>query len=314
MIEALLFFVLSSAGELVYSNPVIPGNYPDPSVIRVGGEYWATATSSGRRPPIYPLLRSRDLVNWRLAGGVFQEPPAWSAGQYWAPELAEIGGRFYVYYTARKRDGPLCVAVATAPKPEGPYEDHGPLVCQELGSIDAVSTRDENGKLYLIWKEDGNSQKKPTPLWAQPLSPDGLRVEGKAVELFRNDAPWEGGVVEGPFVVRRGEYFYLFYSGNACCGERCNYALGVARARRLLGPWEKCPRNPLVAANDRWKCPGHGSIVVTPEGRYFLLYHAYAVGEPVSKGRQAVLDEVLWEPDGWPSINGGRGVSSKASR
>jgi len=132
----------------------------------------------------------------------------------------------------------------------------------------------------------------PTILWAQPLSSDGLRLTGEAKEILRNDAGWEGAVVEGPFVVHRGDWFYLFYSGNGCCGRGCGYALGVARARSLLGPWEKNPANPILSGNDHWKCPGHGSIVQDEQSRYWLLYHAYSAKDFVFTGREALLDEV----------------------
>ena len=130
---------------------------------------------------------------------MFQAPPAWSAGSYWAPEIAQEDGRFYIYYTARKKDGPLCVSVADSERPDGPYTDHGPLVCQEVGSIDPAPTRDENGRRYLVWKEDGNSRKQPTLLWAQPLSDDGLKLVGDKQPILRNEAPWEAHLVEGPF-------------------------------------------------------------------------------------------------------------------
>src|SRR4029453_12277859 len=77
-----------------YTNPVIPGDHPDPSVVRVGNEYWATGTTL-QRAPIFPLPRSRDLVNWTLEGPVFQQPPEWPSGSYWAPEIAEHRGRFF---------------------------------------------------------------------------------------------------------------------------------------------------------------------------------------------------------------------------
>ena len=70
---------------------MLPGDYPDPSVIRVGNEYWATATTS-QWAPIFPLLHSTDLVHWRLVGNIFHTPPSWSAGSYWAPEIAEDRG------------------------------------------------------------------------------------------------------------------------------------------------------------------------------------------------------------------------------
>ena len=310
-----LSIAASAQKRATYSNPVIAGDFPDPSVIRVGDDYWTTATSA-EWSPIFLLMHSRDLVHWEARGAVFRERPVWAARNFWAPELQQFGSRFYVYYTARMKNGPLCVAVASAAEPQGPYTDHGALVCQEIGSIDAVATADENGDIYLLWKEDDNSRNQPTPLWAQKLSADGTRLVGSRTELFRNDpTTWEGGVVEGSFVVRRGGWFYMFYSGNACCGRRCNYALGVARARKLLGPWEKNPANPILAENNVWQCPGHGSIVTNREGKDYLLYHAYRKSDAAFHiGREALLDEVKWETSGWPSINEGRGPSATAVR
>lgn len=317
LIVVLLLTNLVSAGAqrpAAYENPVIAGDYPDPSVIRVGQDYWATATS-GEWAPEFPLLHSRDLINWEVVGAVFRKRPAWATGNFWAPEISQHRGRYFVYYTARKKGGPLCVAAASASNPAGPYTDHGPLICQTIGSIDAVAMTDERGDRYLIWKEDGNSREQPTPLWAQKLADDGTKLVGSKKELMRNDPKsWEGGVVEGAFIVRRGEWFYLFYSGNACCGRRCNYALGVARSRQLLGPWEKNPANPILAENQAWQCPGHGSIVTDEQGRDFLLYHAYRQNEEAFYiGREALLDEVRWAADGWPTINEGKGPSGQSA-
>ena len=291
-----------------YENPALAGDYPDPSVIRVGREYWAVATSSEWAPQ-FPIFVSGDLVNWRVVGAVFQKRPAWSVGNYWAPEISYDRGKYYVYYVGRKNGGSLCVAVATSSRPAGPYEDHGPMVCQEAGSIDPLPVTDEHGVRYLLWKEDGNSRNKPTPIWAQQLSTDGTKLVGERHELIRNDAPWEAQLVEGPFVLRRGDWFYMFYSGNACCTRECNYAMGVARSRSLLGPWEKYKDNPILKANAVWKCPGHGSIVADQRGRTFMLYHAYNTNDSVYVGREAMLDEVTWDAGGWPAINNGRGPS-----
>lgn len=300
-----------------YANPVEAGDFPDPSVIRVGRDYWASATTSEWAPE-FPILHSRDLVNWEVVGAVFQRRPDWAVGSFWAPEISQDRGRFFVYYVARKKGGPLCAAVASASRPQGPYRDHGPLVCQEVGSIDPFPVTDENGHRYLLWKEDGNSVSKPTPIWAQRLSADGTRLVGERRELFHNDQPWEkhptlpyGDLVEGPAVVRRNGWFYLFYSGNFCCARECDYKVGVARSRKLLGPWEKHPK-PLMETNADWRCPGHGTVVEDERGRTWFLYHAYRQNDFVYVGRQALLDEVVWGADGWPSINEGRGASSVA--
>ena len=297
--------------DAFYTNPVLLGDHPDPSIIRVGNDFWATSTSSEWGPE-FPLLHSSDLVNWELVGAVFPHRPAWAAGNFWAPEISEYKGRYAVYYVGRKRGGPLAVAVATADKPGGPYTDHGPLIAQDDGSIDPAPVTDENGTRYLIWKEDGNSRGAPTPIWAQPLNADGTRLIGQPTELIHNDAAWEGGVVEGPFILRRGDWFYLFYSGNGCCGKHCHYALGVARSHKLLGPWEKDPANPILAANQTWECPGHGSIVTDQRGRYWLLYHAYSSTGSIFLGREGMLDEVRFGGDDWPTINNGQGPSVRA--
>ena len=306
------WFVAASLSAATYHNPVLSGDYPDPSVIRVGDEYWATATTS-EWAPLFPLLRSRDLVNWEHVGNIFERRPEWAVGNFWAPELHEHKGKFYAYYVGRKRGGPLHLAVATADKITGPWTDHGPLIGQEAGSIDAFPVTDLDGTRYLIWKEDGNSRKQPTPLWIQKLSDDGLKLVGEMKELFRNDTTWENNLVEGPAVIRRGDYWYLFYAGNACCGRACSYGVGVARARNLLGPWEKYQNNPLIVGNDTWKCPGHGTLVRDPSGRDWFLYHAYHAQTFIYVGRQGVLDRVDWMANGWPAINSSKGVSLEAT-
>ena len=298
------------AADAFYANPVVAGDYPDPSVIRVGKDYWATATSSEWSPQ-FPILHSIDLVNWEVVGEVFEHKPKWAVGNFWAPEITTYNGLYYIYYVGRKKGGPLSVAVAAASHPKGPYADYGPLVSQPAGSIDPMFIKDENGDPYLIWKEDGNSRKQPCILWAQRLSENGIQLIGERKELMRNDVAWEGAVIEGPFVVQRGDYFYMFYSGNGCCGLNCNYALGVARSKKLLGPWEKNPGNPILAGNNSWKCPGHGSIVQDEDRRYWLMYHAYAAGSFVFTGREALLDEVKFTPEGWAEINLGMGPSEQ---
>jgi xylan 1,4-beta-xylosidase len=308
----LTFLLAASAKADTYKNPVIPGDYPDPSLIRVGNEFWATATSSEWGPQ-FPLLHSTNLLDWELVGSVFEHRPDWAVANFWAPEISEYHGKYYVYYVGRKKDGPLAVAVAMAEKPSGPYKDYGPLVAQPDGSIDPVPVTNENDERYLVWKEDGNSRRQPTVIWAQQLTPDGLKLVGEPKEILRNDAPWEGAVVEGPFIVHRGEWFYLFYSGNGCCGQGCDYALGVARSQRLLGPWEKCPANPILAGNATWKCPGHGSIVQDANERFWLLYHAYSARSFTYTGREALLDEVKFGTNGWPTINNGKGPSAEAT-
>ena len=295
------------------ANPVLAGDYPDPSVTKVGDTYWATATTSNWGPT-FPLLKSADLQHWTLVGHVFPtERPAWADYYFWAPEINhDANGKTYVYYTAHQRGGNLAVGVASADRPEGPYRDHGPLVGQPDGSIDAFPMPDENGQPYLIWKEDGNSVRQPTPLWAQRLNADRTALVGDKTELFRNTAPWEGNLVEGPAVVRHDGYFYLFYAANGCCGAGCTYATGVARAKKLLGPWEKYDRNPILTKNDRWACPGHGTPIERA-GHWYLLHHAYQTTGFENIGRQGVLSEFVWTKAGWPEFLTGHSTPTAAA-
>lgn len=284
-------------------NPVLPGDFADPSVVRVGDDYWATATSS-EWAPLFPLLHSKNLEEWEMVGHVFPDnSPSWAEAHFWAPEIAYDNGKYYIYYTAKKKDGPLCVGVASATNAKGPYRDHGPLICQEAGSIDGFQIRDDEGKLYLIWKEDGNSRGEPTPTWGQQMNEARTELLGEKFELFRNDPKtWEGNLVEGAYLVKKKDYYYAFYSGDACCGRGCTYGVGVARAKDLRGPWEKYEKNPLIREDADWKCKGHGSLVTTPGGRYFFLYHAYNKEGTVYTGRQGLLSEIIWKENGWPQF------------
>lgn len=293
----LFVYILICYSSLLYGQPVLSGDYPDPSVVKINGQYWATATSSNWAPA-FPLLSSPDLINWQHKGYIFDVLPTWADYYFWAPEISFDKGKVFVYYSAHKKDGSLCVAAASADQPQGPYQDHGPLICQPVGSIDGFATRDEQGKLYLIWKEDGNSVGKPTPIWAMQMSEDRKKLIGEKKQLMVNDQPWEGNLIEGMSVIRHGRFFYAFYSANACCGKSCNYNTGIARSEKLLGPWEKYSGNPVLTGDDQWKCPGHGTPV-EKDGKFFFLYHAYDNQSDVFTGRQGLLREFRFTDDNW---------------
>ena len=230
--RSLFTYLLALTCSSIYAQQlVMPGDHPDPSVVKIGKNYWATATTSNWFPA-YPLLSSKDLITWKQSGYVFDSLPAWADYYFWAPEISYDNGKVYVYYSAHKKGGNLCVAVASADRPEGPYKDHGPLVCQSDGSIDAFPVRDENGKLFLVWKEDGNSIKQPTPIFAQQINEERTAMLGEKVELFRNSLPWEGNLVEGVSIIKHEDYYYAFYAAAGCCGAGCTYKTGVARSKK----------------------------------------------------------------------------------
>lgn len=276
---------------------VLKGDYPDPSVIKVGDTYYASATSSNWFPA-FPIFKSSDLVHWQQQGYVFNKLPEWADYYFWAPELSYDNGKVWVYYAAHKKGGNLCIGVASAESPLGPFKDLGPLVCEPDGSIDAFPQRDENGKLYLIWKEDANSINKPTSIWAEEMSESRTSLIGKKVELFRNDKPWEGNLVEGAAIMRHGNYFYAFFAGAGCCGANCNYAIGIARSVNLLGPWEKYNDNPVLKNINDWICSGHGTPI-EKDGKFYFLHHAYDKNTIPFTGRQGILSSFTFTENNW---------------
>lgn len=278
----------------------MPGDHPDPSLLRER-DGWYAASTSGDWLPGFPILHSRDLRSWRQVGSVLTHAPRWVAGELWAPELQRRGGRVLAYYAARSRTGRRCIGVASAAGVRGPYRDHGPLACSRVGEIDPLPVTDEYGSDWLVWKRDGNSRGLPTPILAAPLAPGGIALAAPPRELFRADAPWEHGLVEAPALLRRHGLFYIVYSAGRCCGLRCNYRTGVARSRSLLGPWEKRPE-PLIRADALFRCPGHGSVTTGPGGGPLLAYHAYARGD--STNRQFMIARIGVLADGWPALQG----------
>lgn len=295
-----------AVAALALPSPILAGDWPDPSAIRVGDETVAVATSGGSAP-VFRVLESPDLRSWRIAGSVFPRRPRWALTDFWAPEITRLkSGRFAVFYSAmpRNRKTWYCLGVATSAAPEGPWRDLGrPLRCNKYGSIDPYPTRDERGRLHLLWKEDGNAFDRPTPIFAQRLSEDGKHLLGRPRELIRNrPRTWERKVIEAALVERRGGYFYLFYSGGLCCTRKCAYAEGVARAKRLIGPWRRYSGNPILRGGNGWRCPGHATIV----GGTTALFHAYRAGAGRIAGRQMLAAPLTYMANGWPRIGTGR--------
>jgi GH43 family beta-xylosidase len=299
------------AGDPTYRNPVLTGDYPDPSVIRAPGGGWlAAVTSDGWLPP-FSILYSPDLVSWRAVGSVLRRPPGWAREHFWAPEIFRWGTGYLVYYAALHKHGRFCVGVARSRRATGPYRDEGPVVCPPLGAIDPLPVVDEAGRLNLVWKENGNATGRPTAIMAAPLSRDGLTLTAPWRELFRDDRPWEGHIIEAPTVTRHAGRLYMLYSAGSCCGSGCSYTTGVARSERLYGRWEKHD-GPILSGNSGFRCPGHGSVVDGPWGQQYFVYHAYSASEPLLVGRQLLVDRLDWDPSGWPTINNGLGPSVAA--
>jgi beta-xylosidase len=168
--------------------------------------------------------------------------------------------------------------------------------------IDAHYFRAPSGEHYLLWKTDGNATSTSTPIRIQPLAADGLSRTGSITTLLTNTLGWEGELVEGPWMIHEGGYFYLFYSGSFYASS--SYAVGVARATSPLGPFTKFG-GPILGSKPGWAGPGHGSVVRGPKGDWVHIYHSWLDGKAGQPpGRLVLVDRVGFE-NGWPTQYGG---------
>lgn len=276
--------------------PVIPGDFADPSVIRVGATYYAAGTSS-EWAPWFPLFKSGDLANWLPAGYAFRTKPSWALSSFWAPELFFRNGKYYLYYVARRAtDSISCIGLATAENPEKGFTDHGVILSFGREAIDPFLIEDSSG-LFISWKAYGLDD-RPIELLGARMSDDGMRITGKPFSLLKDD---QRRGLEGQCIIRQGRYFYLFYSAGACCGINCSYTVHVARSEKLEGPYTENIENPVIGNGSGWKCPGHGTLVKTANEQWYYLFHAYNQSDSTFTGRQAMLGQLDWA-EGWPSV------------
>ncbi|MVA76013.1 family 43 glycosylhydrolase [Auraticoccus sp. F435] len=280
-----------------WTNPVYPHNFPDPQIVRTEDGWLAIATNGPGGN--VQALTSQDLVSWQPAPDALPTLPSWTRpGRVWAPEIIEVDGRWVMYYTTPGPDSRLqCVSTATADRPEGPYTDvrSGPLVFESAvgGSIDASPFRDQDGSLWLLWKNDGNAVGVDTWISLQQLSADGTELVGQPRRVVKQDREWEGTLVEGPCLWRVDGSYHLFYSGNGFASP--DYAVGHAVADSLTGPWTKDPE-PLLVGNDVAAGPGHCSLFADGD-RVWMVYHAWMPGAVGTRdpGRTMWLSQVHFD-------------------
>jgi len=299
-----LFFVfilsiIASASSLFaqeHIQAVIPGDFADPSVFRKGNQYYAIGTSS-EWAPHFPMFTSTNLKDWKQTGYVFDQAPEWTTGSFWAPEYYYHNNTYYIYYTARRKsDNASFIGVATSAYPDHGFKDHGVIIEYSKEAIDAFVYNDK-GQLYITFKAYGLDN-RPIEIIGSKLSADGLKLEGELFTLFKDDSRMG---LEGQSILKKDDYYYLFYSAGNCCGSKCDYNVRVARSKTFKGPYEDFANNPALAENADWKCSGHGTFVNTPQGKTYYLYHAYNRETTVFTGRQGMLAELTWpEKNGWP--------------
>lgn len=297
-----------------YKNPVINTNFPDPTLIKAAdGYYYVYATNSDVNGKFVNIQvrRSKDMVHWENLGDALSEKPDWADTDFWAPHVIydKNTEKYYLYYSgeSNKKNIGKCLGVAVSDSPAGPFIDkEEPLLCGEgFVNIDPMAFDDPvSDKKYLYWGSGFGSIK------VRELSDDRLNFKkgSEIIELIEpvtsEDPLNYENLVEGVWVIKRGSFYYLFYSGDNCCGDRAHYAVMVARSKNPTGPFEKFKneqgRHVILSKNETWLAPGHNSVIEDESGQYWIIYHAINASFP-EKGRLMLMDRMEFK-NGWPRI------------
>ena len=313
----------NAAESTEYTNPVYAGRMPDPGVLSYRGRYYAFGTTGASRLEdgrVFRVLTSRDLVNWKESGGALEPPFESPDVQYWAPEVVHHEGTFYLYYSAGTLpDLRFGIRVATSESPEGPYVDNGvPLEEGQAAPffIDGHAYQDSDSSWYFFYAKDfldtEDGYMAGTGIVVDRLL-DMVRMEGKSRMVVRPRHPWTlfessrkmdsyGGqvfdwhTIEAPWIVKRNEQYYCFYSGSNF--GTVNYGLDYVVADSVMGPYRNQGRHARVLRGvpDLVRGPGHHSVVTAPDGKTeMVVYHAW---NREMTHRQMCVDPLVWTAAG----------------
>ncbi len=294
---------IGASYEEMYHNPIRRGMFPDPSIVRVGKDYYMV-NSSFIFFPCIPISHSKDLIHWEIIGHAVTEPEWASLDEleggrgYWAPDISYDNGRFYITATYRLNDTGTVYRkqiVVSSEKPEGPYSK--PAIIDEDG-IDP-SIFHEDGRHYMLLNRGARILE---------LNEDCTKQISEAELLYYGD---QKRAPEGPHLLKKDGYYYLFLAEG---GTGAGHRISVARSKTLMGNYEPCPYNPIMRQMDEGaaiqRC-GHGKPVCTQNGEWYMVYLCgRMIGDGYSMlGRETALDPISWTADGWPVVNGLKGPS-----
>jgi xylan 1,4-beta-xylosidase len=270
-------------GDGYYLNPIFPGDYPDPSILRDGNDYYIVHSSFEYYPGLL-IWHSKDLINWTPVTHALHK----YMGSVWAPDLVKYKNKYYIYFPAGNTN-----YVVTANSINGPWSDPVDL---KIGYIDPGHFTDANGKRYLYFNNGGYV----------PLADDGLSIAGEFKSAYTGwPIPREWSIecfcMEGPKVTKRGDYYYLTVAEGGTAGPGTSHMVISARSRSPFGPWENSPFNPIIRTKDnseKWWSKGHGTLIEGPNGKWWMVFHGYENGY-YNMGRQTLLQPIEWTKDSW---------------
>ncbi len=314
-------------------NPILPGFFPDPSICRVGEDYYV-ANSTFEWFPGVPIHHSRDLANWRLLGHALTRQSQLDlrgiadSGGVWAPSLSHADGQFWLIYTIIRTWGmgrpfkDIGIYLTTAPDIHGPWSE--PVTFNSIG-FDPSLFHDEDGRKWLVNMEWDfrKGRHRFAGIVIQEYDPRAQQLVGPLTKILKK----ENILCEGPNLHKRDGWYYLMLAEG---GTGWNHGIAMARARNILGPYELDPQASVLTSRDDASLPlqkaGHGELVETPEGEWFLAHlasrplktgagrnlaspdqsesSAAHAGDRCVLGRETCLQRVEWR-DGWLRLVGG---------
>ncbi|PYT02028.1 MAG: glycoside hydrolase [Acidobacteria bacterium] len=278
-------------GDGTYTNPIIHADYSDPDVVRVGNDFYMTASSFNSAPGL-PILHSKDLVNWRLINYVFrqQEPlDAFASPQHgggvWAPSIRFRNGEFYVFYPDPDRG----IYVTKTKDPAGEWSK--PLLIKEgKGWIDPCPLWDDDGRAYLVSAFAGSRAGIKSVLMVSRMNPDATSLLDDGVMVF--DGHDAHPTIEGPKFYKLNGYYYIFAPAG---GVPTGWQL-VLRSKNIYGPYEE--KIVLAQGKTAINGPHQGALVDTPSGKEWWFIHFQDRG---AYGRIVHLQPTVWK-NGFPVI------------
>ncbi len=309
-----------------FENPILSGFYPDPSICRVGDDYYLV-TSSFVYYPGLPIFHSKDLVNWQQIGhGIHRTTQLdyknceTSLG-LWAPTIRYHKGRFYIINTfvSEGREARRDNYIITAEKPEGPWSD--PVFVAGADGIDSSLFFDEDGRVWYagncIIPYDEQEYEGHHAIYLCELDPETFQIIGEKKIIWngnRTTSKW----IEAPHIYKKDGFYYLIVAEG---GTFTNHSVMMARAKEIDGHYEICPRNPIVSHRHLSlmhpiSVVGHADIVETQNGEWWMVLLGVRPYEGINYnlGRETFLAPIIWDEDGWIRLDTPHGLIQEKER
>ena len=319
---------LTVISGILDDQPVYDGNFADPFALRTPDTLFIYASSSGSsrgnpaaNVPVIGLSRNNGFTG-KFLGDAIPTLPKWTVSGYqWGPSVwARPDGTYVLYYstpatvplgclatppatgcvkTTNGETAAACISRATATNPAGPFTDNSaaPFICpiDQGGAIDPSVFVSSDGTAYLLWKSDGDCCNKPTVIYSQQLSADGLSTVGPPHQMVGATQPWEGGLVEGPSMIEENNDYWLFYSANMWGNS--HYGIGLARCSSAIGPCTKPLDHAWLATHGTVRGPG-GQEFYTTGPLVWMVRHSLAPGQTGNSAERGLYLSLLAFPNG----------------